>query len=88
MRLYVENSEHRALKSICHLFIAVIFFFLLACTEISMERWMQSSVVYVLFCLYRQMERKKVQGGYWLSWKFLFLNKSDLKVYRKEGIHY
>lgn len=29
-------------------------------------------------------ERKKVQGGYWLSWKFLFLNKSDIKVYRKD----
>lgn len=46
---------------------------------------MQSSVVYVLFCLQRQMgERKKVQGGYWLSWNFFFLNKCDFKLYRKK----
>lgn len=81
----MENSEHRALKSICHLFIAVIFFFPLG------MHGNKHGEMDAKFCGLRAIlfletdgERKKEQGGYWLSWKFLFLSKRELKVYRED----
>lgn len=69
----MENSELRALKSICHFFIAVIFFSLGMHGNKYGEMDAKFCGLHAILFLETDGERKKVQGGYWLSWKFLKL---------------